>query len=417
MIPGSFPEIPLVNRRFNPLVTQPVSYSLTAGRRSRSRPYYTCTQSDPTLEFSFSAIPERDDAPSPTASSTSCKRRREEIRQVSSSWGEAHQQNPLNILPRGSRRAGTTSNLESRSLPHQGQDTSLSPITRKTARSTHEKLRELLESPLAPKEGPGFVYVLRDPKSPESGFKIGVTTRPYDYRTTEHRKICRFVPDVRYVSGNGIPYCGLLERLVHADLEDHRQLRPCGEHKYTNRGKQHEEWFVVSEDFAKDTVKRWETFLRREKPYNLGHLNIVWKYLLEERSPISLDVLAWSHDDRRAQWTKILAPLTRYDHIKAYHAYARTQLTNICITASRVQFYLRKFFWQFSTLFYSLVTLVLCRNSVAFSAFVVVLGFSMVTVLSHVPSTSKKHQKTPTKMIQKPAAGGPENPISIPDDA
>ncbi|EFQ91943.1 hypothetical protein CFE70_005252 [Pyrenophora teres f. teres 0-1] len=411
MIPGSFPETPRVDKRFD----QPIPCRLTTGSRSQSRPYYKCTQSDPTLESSFSAIPEQDDAPSPTASSTSRKRRRGDIGNFSSSRGEDHRRYPPNTLPGRSREAGTTSNPETRSLPHQGQDASWLPITRRTARSTHEKLRELLENPLTPKEGSGFVYVLRDRKSPESGFKIGVTKRPYDYRTTEHRKICQFVPDVRYVSGNGIPYCGLLEKLVHADLEDYRQLRLCEEHKYTIRGKPHGEWFAVSEDLAKDTVKRWETFLRREKPYNSGHLNIVWKYLLEERSPISIDVLAWSHDDRRTQWTKIVAPSTRYDHIKAYRAYARIQLTNTCLTASRVQFHLRKFFWQFSTLFYSLVTLVLCRNSVAFFAFNIVLGFCIATVLSHVPATSKKQQKTPTKVIQKPATGGPENPISILD--
>ena len=399
MTPGSFPETPRVATRFNPLFSQPMPCSHAATGHSQTKSRFIDTKSDTTFD-SCSTGSESDSAPSPTALSASRKRPRKETGHVSVSRDD-HRQSRPKTPPHTTRENGNASSHGARLLHNESKDSSSSSVTQETARSTHERLRELLGKPLVSKESPGFLYIFRDPESPEPRFKIGLTQRRYAHRIKEHRRLCEINPDVRYVSGYGIPYSDLLEKLVHADLEDCKFPRFCQNYTDTKCMSTHKEWFLVSEQMAKDTVKRWETFLRREKPYDLdGHLNIVWKYLLEERSPISPDVLNWSHEARRAQWAEILVPPTTFDYIKAYRAYAGVQLKTTYNATICLQSYIRRFFWEFSTVLYGTVTLVLCQNWLALFAFVVVLGSAIATFLSHVPPvTPKKQKKTPTKVL------------------
>jgi hypothetical protein len=215
-------------------------------------------------------------------------------------------------------------------------------------------------------------------------------------RIVEHERGCNFTADVVHVSDHEIGNCARLEKLVHLDLESHCTPLQCDRHNSA-----HKEWFQVTEEMAIGTVKRWEKFMHQEKPYGWNRqLTIVWEYLLETRSPASLDVRTLTHDARREHWEKILAPPTTDEYLQAYRAHIQILLKNLHRIIFGTWLYVQKFFWPISTLIYGMITLVLVRNLLAFYAFVFVLGCASVNIMSHVPLTSpKRRPRTPKKVI------------------
>jgi hypothetical protein len=234
------------------------------------------------------------------------------------------------------------------------------------------------------------------------GYKIGMTKRDYETRRKEHERDCNFVPDVIYASGY-VEYCGRLEKLVHTDLEDYRVPQQCDNHQHADATKEikaHTEWFQVTEEMAVGTVKKWEKFLQQEKPYSWDRrLKIVWRHLLEARSPACLDVRTFTHDTRREHWETILAPPTTPEYLQAYRAHTQILLLRLHRIASCLWMYISEFFWPFSTLIYGMITLAVVQNLLAFYAFVFVLGCASVRVLSYVPlGSSKGRPKSPNKV-------------------
>ncbi|EUC43105.1 hypothetical protein COCMIDRAFT_76994, partial [Bipolaris oryzae ATCC 44560] len=255
-----------------------------------------------------------------------------------------------------------------------------------TARLTHGKLCKRIRDKLSEDDRTkGFIYVLQDPGRKESVWKIGYTKRVYNERIDEHSNCCNFEPFIAHVSAQAIQNCKLLEKLIHRDLCHKVRYRSC-----PNKIKGHTEWFEVSEEVAVQTVKKWERFIHEEKPYDSqGNLNVVWSYVLEKRSPAALGVLDMSHDARQEQWADILAPPTYNDYIYAYLAYARSE-----VKATYDWVYM--FFWQLSTILYSLHTLALCRNRPAFYALVFVLTCAVLPNF-RLQSTKKQKVSSPNK--------------------
>lgn len=141
---------------------------------------------------------------------------------------------------------------------------------------------------------------------------------------------------------------------------------------------------------AVETAKKWERFIHEGKPYDSqGNLNVVWSYVLEQRSPAALDVHNMSHDARHEQWAAILAPPTYSDYFHAYLAYARSEL-------KATYDWVYMFFWQLSTILYSLHTLALCKNRPAFYALVFVLGCAVLPNF-RLQSTEKQKVSSPKK--------------------
>lgn len=268
-------------------------------------------------------------------------------------------------------------------------------MTPKTARSTHDSLYRELRRKLTPTDQKGFMYVLCDPHNKRGGYKIGWTTRVFRERIIEHEKGCNFTADIIHVSDHEIENCSRLEKLVHTDLESHCVPLHCDKHKSV-----HKEWFQVTEEMAVGTVKKWEKFMHREKPYGWNRqLKIVWEYLLETRAPTSLDVRTLAHDARREHWERIIAPPTTDDYLQAYRARIQLLLKNLFCNLCDTWLYVQKFFWPISSLIYGMITLVLARNLLAFYAFVFVLVCASVHVMSHVTlSPPKRKSRTPKKM-------------------
>ncbi|KAJ4363023.1 hypothetical protein N0V83_010141 [Neocucurbitaria cava] len=231
-----------------------------------------------------------------------------------------------------------------RGTPEKGRSrSSASPKTPVTPRDIHAKIRSALLEDLTFSEKKGIIYILHDPDRPELGYKIGATTRStYLDRINEHRQKCNFEPNVVH-EGIEIDYCFRTEKLIQAELDNFCQHWDCtGTHKSprVSKSETHEEYFLVSEELAIQTAKKWEDFMRREKPYGWsGKLKPVWRYLLEKRrctfiadDPSTKDFLAV-----REHWNTVMrAPPETADYVEFYWRVTNTTCANFLPSSSLI---------------------------------------------------------------------------------
>ncbi|KAF1946888.1 hypothetical protein EJ02DRAFT_450231 [Clathrospora elynae] len=279
-------------------------------------------------------------------------------------------------------------------------------------RPIHDHLLDELKKMPNPSDNEGKIYVFCHPKRPELGYKVGLTRQANpNERIKQHQKYCNFTPRVVYFSAHPFEYCGRVEKLVHIDLRAHCQPWDChANHKDSGVTKiqKHEEWFRVSEAFAIQTVKKWETFMRLEKPYGWNRqLTPVWVHLLEKRRFDRTDGCAITHASQCELWSLILASPTTEDHRETLRKNLYDFLRRASITISLARLYLTTFFWQVVTLVYGMATLMICRNGMALSAFAFVLVCAGVAVMSHVQlEPPRQGPQTPTKTRGKVAPRG-----------
>lgn len=382
-------------RRISP--TQHASTDFTARYEFCARPQLADTQSDPALN-SLSPTPG-------LRSIVKGRRRVSEPLQSRQTRPSEDSQSPL--CSKRQRRADDQESFPDHSDNlHDHNSVPSASGSSKTARSVHEDLRSKITETLTPSDTQGVVYILCDPKRRHLGFKIGSTTRAtYDARIKEHERGCEFKPEVVHVSQHEVQFCLRVEKLAQTDLSDHCKPWPC-KHKGTNTMSgytMHGEWFIVSKEMAIQTVKRWENFMIWESPYTWdGQLTHVWTYLLTKRQLTfsTLDSTPDAHNARRMQWNTVLAPPATGDYVQAYWQSIVGKAKEVRAIVSGYLQHMQTFFWQLISLLYGMVTLVICRNTVAISAFFVVLLCAGVSVQPHFKQVTPK-QGTPKKRSRK----------------
>ena len=267
----------------------------------------------------------------------------------------------------------------------QSSSTKLVSVLEITPCKVHNHLKAKLLQNVTDRDTHGMIYAFRAQGRPEIGMKIGCTKRADPrMRLGEHRKRCGIVPNIVYQSLCDIDYCYRLEQLIHLDLANHNQRWHC---KCTTI---HEEWFVVSDELAVETVKKWEAFMRDKRPYSgTRQLRLVWVHLINMRWLRHLPDGTLTHESRREYLGRILAP-TREDYFHAYWKAAQSFLQKF-----RDPFptqFLHTFFWQLVRVGISMF--VLCRNALALYAFLFVPFCAGVGMLPHIkPGTSSKRSR------------------------
>ncbi|KID88172.1 DNA-binding protein [Metarhizium guizhouense ARSEF 977] len=128
----------------------------------------------------------------------------------------------------------------------------------------------------------GHVYVFKVPGN-EGFVKIGFTTREGDDRHKEWEKDCNRKPTAIYLPAKVVPHAHRIERLVHAELMEHRVRIYCKRCQ-----KQHIEWFEVSATMAIASVKKWSLWMAGG-PYEEGVTQDDSEWHLKETEKKRLD--------------------------------------------------------------------------------------------------------------------------------
>ncbi|KAM3521583.1 hypothetical protein NHJ13051_006163 [Beauveria bassiana] len=127
----------------------------------------------------------------------------------------------------------------------------------------------------------GFVY-LYQVSGNDSLVKIGFTTGQVAQRLENWKKDCHREPAQLYPAPDAVckavPHAHRVERLVHAELMEHRvrvYCEPCE--------KQHVEWFKVSVKHAVAVIEKWSLWIQRQ-PYEKRETrqSVKWSLKAEE---------------------------------------------------------------------------------------------------------------------------------------
>ncbi|KAH7320664.1 meiotically up-regulated gene 113-domain-containing protein [Stachybotrys elegans] len=110
----------------------------------------------------------------------------------------------------------------------------------------------------------GYLYSFTVPGN-ERFVKIGFTTREGETRIEEWKKSCNRDPIVLYLAMKAVPHAHRVEKLVHAELMEHRVRIYC-----ERCGKQHIEWFEAPEAVVIASLKKWSLWMAG-KPYEEKH--------------------------------------------------------------------------------------------------------------------------------------------------
>lgn len=367
------------------------SSDFTASASSRKRPYFADTQSEPLISKACRT------SPTPRYSHSTTPTHGRGQRRVSDSAYSPPRYSSKAAVQRANRqttqRRVASAQLMSTSTQSPPRPTPVAPIQLSVSQSSHlidVRLREMLRSPLPKLDIPtllgppttGTLYALIDKLGHRRGIKIGWTNRAdYEKRIEEHRTACGIVPHVIHVS-HDVMCSYRAEQLVHLELMDRRLTWSCMGHK--SRATTHEEWFDISQVEAKEIVQKWARFMNEQRPYDWRRqLSPFWGYLLRTRRLVMDD--RFGHDERREQWKKMLPAPTRREHI----CFIIDVFRRIgCATRDVVWRnwpYCVAYFWQMLTLVYSFVTLLVCRNVFASSAFALVSVCAYLSIWSKLP--------------------------------
>jgi hypothetical protein len=265
--------------------------------------------------------------------------------------------------------------------------------TSQSSRLNDIKIRKKLQEPLTSCDTRGVIYILQDKARPERGYKIGSTKRAdYLKRIAEHQRDCRFEPVTVLFSCN-VEYVDRTEQLIHIDLQDREIPWPCVRHAGKDGSSLHKEWFNVSEDLAMQRVARWVEFMNEQQPYNYRRrLSLIWTYLIRTRKRND-----HTHEARREQWDAILSAPTKLDYLNLIFSLLARLGTYALNLISRFWSSGIEFFWQTLTLMYGFVSLVAFRNTLALSAFALVLVCAYCSILP------KRQLGSPRKVRAKSA--------------
>ncbi|CAO2654510.1 Nn.00g112430.m01.CDS01 [Neocucurbitaria sp. VM-36] len=139
--------------------------------------------------------------------------------------------------------------------------------------SVSEALRSVITEPLKPTDQKdGFIYMFWDKKYFGKA-KIGRTNN-LQSRLNQWNHQCKRTHSYLTLATGGeqdeIPHVSRIERLIHLELKDYRKQRECD-----GCGKNHVEWFQVSETHAVKVFQKWQEWIL-QRPYALDSHSGEW---------------------------------------------------------------------------------------------------------------------------------------------
>ncbi|KAJ8118430.1 hypothetical protein OPT61_g572 [Boeremia exigua] len=174
------------------------------------------------------------------------------------------------------------------------------------ARMLNHLLLQTAKSRLTSKETPGYLYILRNPKTPGL-LKLGCSVNAID-RAKQHKAKCGLETSWVHIS-NCVTKMKRAEKLAKLDMAHLRKDWKCSSCSQT-----HTEWFQVDEDQARKVAERWITWINDQSPYTQsGTLQPIWAWLMDfHRTPRG----DFDHNARWAHWDAALLYPSRSDSKK-----------------------------------------------------------------------------------------------------
>lgn len=188
---------------------------------------------------------------------------------------------------------------------------------RKSAREINHAIRSLLQKPLKPHSGltAGYIYAFESPRYAPCHIKIGQSSRAPETRMREWSK-CRIpiskisksvsIASPESPSGNGedaFYHYALVESILFEEFYNQRKWFECEVCRNNQRGpRRHTEWLEIDASTATHAIRRWRTWVEREKPFtSLGRLTAYWQWRVD-KLPKNSSSINWDDWIRPGLW-------------------------------------------------------------------------------------------------------------------
>ncbi|GKT45371.1 uncharacterized protein ColSpa_05552 [Colletotrichum spaethianum] len=134
--------------------------------------------------------------------------------------------------------------------------------------------------------------------------KIGQTTRDREGRMKQHQAQCRHLEMVGHPQAvsDDFPLFSFAEKLIHKELHNYRYRWKC------ICGRNHKEYFQVSEDIAVEVFERWRDFCKKTPWDSNGNLLPEWRQRLKNRPPFGGSEGDFNHRQFALQWAIFTVP-------------------------------------------------------------------------------------------------------------
>ncbi|KAF7941541.1 hypothetical protein EAE99_001178 [Botrytis elliptica] len=189
--------------------------------------------------------------------------------------------------------------------------------TRKSTREINHAIQSLLQKPLKPycDLTAGYIYAFESPRYAPHHIKIGQSSRAPETRMREWSK-CRIpiskisksisIASTESPSGNdedAFYYYALVESILFEEFYNQRKWFECEVCKSNHRGpRKHTEWLEIDPSTATHAIRRWRTWVEREKPFtSLGRLTAYWQWRVDEL-PKNSSSINWDDWTRPGLW-------------------------------------------------------------------------------------------------------------------
>lgn len=198
------------------------------------------------------------------------------------------------------RRSPTTTPKSRR-----GRATTLKPS------QVDEEIIRVLGMPVDTKRLPegeiGYNYLLEVITAQGDGkkiLKIGVTKDPGERRSRDIINVCKHLHVEQQDDPERLPIrlYQKAEKLMHAELKNFLYSFHC------LCGTEHREYFDVNTEVARDVVRRWRAFCRREPYDSDGNLRPFWQQRLVARKLCDESETTSDHEARRRRWQEFMCP-------------------------------------------------------------------------------------------------------------
>ncbi|KAF7957431.1 hypothetical protein EAE96_003016 [Botrytis aclada] len=188
---------------------------------------------------------------------------------------------------------------------------------RKSIREINHAIRSLLQKPLKPHCDltAGYIYAFESPRYAPHHIKIGQSSRAPETRMREWSR-CRIPISAISKSASIISsespssndedafyHYTLVESILFEEFYNQRKWFECEVCKNNQRGpRRHTEWLEIDASTATRAIRRWRTWVEREKPFtSLGRLTAYWQWRVDEL-PKNSSNLDWDDWTRPGLW-------------------------------------------------------------------------------------------------------------------
>ncbi|KAF4828668.1 hypothetical protein CGCTS75_v007244 [Colletotrichum tropicale] len=170
-------------------------------------------------------------------------------------------------------------------LPNRGASDPVTPEPKSNMQIDRDLRKLIRKGPSTKKKhresGEIYLFTIKSATTDVELLKLGRTQADTDTRRKQIKSVCKVkqIGENKRAISENVPFHGYAEKLAHTELVNFRHHWDC------TCGREHQEYFDVSEDVALEVFERWRDFCNKKPWTSDGKILPVWEQRLNDWKP------------------------------------------------------------------------------------------------------------------------------------